>query len=314
MNYSKDRQIHFHNREHWEELRHSLGGIGGSDTGAILGISPWKTATECWHEKKNKIKREASPVMERGSYLEDVACQKFAESNGCVLEKADYMLRHDMHRWMIGNIDRFILTDAGIVHGLEVKVTTAGRQWLTDGIPPYYYSQMQFYMEVFEIDLFYLWAFDPVSWTGIEFPVERDQVFITEMVLHLEDFHMSLSGDHAPDEPQKIASKDKPKKIIWKETENEEFNEKLLLYKEACDTIQTFEDVKKRLSILLVNYCKQNSYNGLDTRSLKASFIQSVTKGGIDVDWLKQAHPEIDVEIYRKPNYSKEYITVRRKK
>ena len=53
--------------------------IGGSDSAAVLGVDPWRTALEAWAEKVGLIEREVGEAAEWGTRLEDVIVEKFLD-------------------------------------------------------------------------------------------------------------------------------------------------------------------------------------------------------------------------------------------
>ena len=68
-------------RSQWLEERRQ--GIGGSDAAAAVGLSPWKTRLELWLEKTGQTPdREETPEMRRGTLLEPVVKQLYADATG----------------------------------------------------------------------------------------------------------------------------------------------------------------------------------------------------------------------------------------
>jgi predicted phage-related endonuclease len=47
-------------------------GIGGSDVGAIMGLSKFRTAFDVWHDKiTDEINLEPNDILDLSSYLEE---------------------------------------------------------------------------------------------------------------------------------------------------------------------------------------------------------------------------------------------------
>ena len=68
--------------------------IGGSDIGAILGLSKFKTPLEVWMEKTGKeSKRLDSLPLRFGSFAEEFVAQEYARSSGYSLARIDSCLR-----------------------------------------------------------------------------------------------------------------------------------------------------------------------------------------------------------------------------
>jgi len=138
-----------------EQLEARKSGIGGSDAAAIMGLSPWKTATEVYLEKRGEIAEENiddKEVVIFGNLLEDVVAGEYARRNNVKVERRNDMFKHKKHPFMLANIDRKVV---GVKKGLECKTgdkyTT--KNWGeagTDEVPDYYLIQSAHYMEVLD--------------------------------------------------------------------------------------------------------------------------------------------------------------------
>ena len=72
-----------------------LTGLGGSDIGAILGLSPYKTPVNVWAEKT----RRAEPVRETlqmrfGTFAEEFVASEYSAITGRAVQRYTPMLRH----------------------------------------------------------------------------------------------------------------------------------------------------------------------------------------------------------------------------
>lgn len=154
--------------EEWLQMRTE--GIGGSDAAKVLGISPWGTKYDLWHDKVgisplNDDKN--SMILDAGHHLENFVAQLYgylqnANANGEESEKVKIfekkiMYRHPLYPFMQGDIDRFIEKD-GKVSILEIKTTSDNNksEWFSDSgkpiIPKHYECQVRHYMAVMNID------------------------------------------------------------------------------------------------------------------------------------------------------------------
>jgi putative phage-type endonuclease len=85
-------------------LRWRLGGLGGSDAAAILGVSPYKSARRLWQERTGAVAREEQTfAMRRGIRLEPVARRLYQEQSGHDLRPA--CCQHDHHAWLRASLD-----------------------------------------------------------------------------------------------------------------------------------------------------------------------------------------------------------------
>lgn len=139
--------------EQWLEERRK--GIGGSDIGAIMGLNPYKSALEVWHEKvKGYTKEEKENIAaELGIYLESWLAGKFKKwfaknNNGVNIEpqRMPYILVHPDYPYIRCNLD-FVFEDPTILEtsAIECKTTNefARDDWGEDKIPDSYYLQGQ---------------------------------------------------------------------------------------------------------------------------------------------------------------------------
>ena len=137
-----------------EQLQKRQKGLGGSDCAAALGLSPWKTALELFHEKRGTGDSDLVLVptepMRWGTILEPVIRQEYAERTGRTVRVPTEPLTHPTHTFMCANVD-------GLTHDdrlLEVKTARVGYGWGepgTDAIPQVYLLQVQHYLVVTEL-------------------------------------------------------------------------------------------------------------------------------------------------------------------
>jgi putative phage-type endonuclease len=77
----------FNTRAEWEEFRKN--GLGASDVAAILGISPWKSSLQLYHEKKGNVATGGGETFARrlGLMLEDPIAQLYSEKTNRKVER-----------------------------------------------------------------------------------------------------------------------------------------------------------------------------------------------------------------------------------
>jgi putative phage-type endonuclease len=135
--------------------------IGGSDIGAILGLSLFRTPLEVWMEKTGKpTKKSDSLPLRFGSFAEEFVASEYARTTGFKLMQAPSIHIHPDHSFMSAHIDRFVLEDQ--VHQLPTRILEcktanpfARGQWGeagTDQIPLSYLCQCVWYMAITGID------------------------------------------------------------------------------------------------------------------------------------------------------------------
>ena len=145
-------------REEWLRLR--LEGLGGSEAGAILGMSNYGTALTVVLEKTKRLPpqdMEDNEPVEVGNILEPLIRREIV---GPYIEKKlglavvvidpTHMYRGTLYPWMIINVDGFLMFPDELV-GLEIKTGSSYmlKYWGgKDGneVPDAYYCQVQHYM------------------------------------------------------------------------------------------------------------------------------------------------------------------------
>lgn len=187
--------------EHEEWLRQRLEGIGGSDAAIVLGISPFKSRIELWHEKvTKKIDPESAEelIFQIGHALEPIVAKKYIGLTGRKLEMRPRRIHPD-YPFMIGNIDREIVGDKRGPGILEIKTKGAWVDWHSEDIPPYYMAQVQHYLSVYG----YEWAGFAVLDLGTRkvthVDIERDDKLISKIIQEEAKFWELVEKKIPPD-------------------------------------------------------------------------------------------------------------------
>lgn len=187
--------------DEWLALRRT--GIGGSDAGAIMGVSPYKGAFSVWADKMGKLPPlEDNEAMRQGRDLEDYVARRFAEASGLRVRHEYSMLRSVEHPCMLADIDRRIIGERA---GLECKTSrdiTMAR-YRNGEYPMEYYCQCLHYLAVTGWDCWYL-AVLVYGTDLLIYKICRDEVLddIEALIRAEEAFwqnHMVLDQPPAPD-------------------------------------------------------------------------------------------------------------------
>lgn len=132
-------------------------GLGGSDSGAIMGLSPYETAMTVVASKIGLIKGfEGNRATKRGKRLEPAIRQFFAqwyfEEFGVEIKvfASPWFYRSVKYPWMTANIDGLILHPEYGLCNFEIKTGNERQEehWDNDSIPDTYYAQGQHYSVV----------------------------------------------------------------------------------------------------------------------------------------------------------------------
>jgi putative phage-type endonuclease len=129
-----------------DEWHNARNGITGSDIGAILGVSPFKSTYTLWAEKRGLVSNRIEPSipMRMGTLFEPAIRQLFAEQNPDyqVIETGTW--QNDIDPNWKANPDgliRYLDGDLGI---LEIKHTS--QYW--SELPQTYFEQVHWYLSI----------------------------------------------------------------------------------------------------------------------------------------------------------------------
>jgi putative phage-type endonuclease len=181
------------NSPEWHEARQ---GIGGSDIGALMGKSPWKSAFQLWAEKTGQISDELEPSMpmKLGTAFEPAIRQLFQDENEA------WLTVHETGTWqsvanpiLKANPDGIIEWANGDLGVLEIKFT---RQYWDD-LPEHYNLQVQHYLEVLGLKRGIVVAVTGGDYR--EFEVVRDDSLAEAMKTAVEAFYDLVEANKAPD-------------------------------------------------------------------------------------------------------------------
>lgn len=176
----------------WHDARK---GIGGSDIGAIMNRSPWKSAYSLWAEKTGLIDDRIEPTiqMEIGTALEAPIRDLWARRN------AEFLTVHETGTWEStaratwkANPDGIIRYNNGDLAILEIKHTAT--YW--DQLPEMYELQVLWYLHITGLTSGIV-----VALSGgylREFNVEYDAQRMAEVQSRVQAFEGLIEGGIAP--------------------------------------------------------------------------------------------------------------------
>lgn len=144
-------------------LAERMSGLGGSDLGAVLGLSRFRTPLDVWMEKTGRAApKESNLAMRFGTMAEAFVAAEYEAATGRRVEGYTKMLRHP-DAPLIGHVDRLVVAHGekmashkGVIRTdrlLECKtahpMALSGGDWGetgTDLVPPSYLIQCAAYM------------------------------------------------------------------------------------------------------------------------------------------------------------------------
>ncbi len=244
-------------REQWLAERRK--GIGGSDIGAILGLSPHRTPMDVFLDKRGETQPNGNEqAMYWGTVLEDVVAHEYQKRTDRKVQRVNKILAHPEHDFMLANIDRAIIVPeiAGNVRWKDGRLTTdrilecktangfAADQWGeigSDNVPDAYLLQCQWYMGITRADVADLAVLIGGSDYRI-YSITRDDGLIGDMIEAAAEFWKRVQEGVSPD-PQSVADAARkwPRHIAGKSLIVD------VTVAEACAELKTIGQQKKQL-------------------------------------------------------------------
>ena len=257
----------------WRKTR-----IGASDSAAILGISPYKTAYRLWEEKMGfKDPDPINEYMQKGIDLEPKAREHLCFMTSSKFEPI--VCVHPQYHWMIASFDGFC-EETQI--GAEIKCNGPKNHALAkEGkVPDYYYSQLQHQMAVKSLSFIWYLSYVEDHNDCELFEVQRDDKFIENLIQKEKEFFNYIENDIPY--PSKYRKVDDPDgiKIIAQ-------------LKDVISQLKWLEGCKEDLKNQLINMYEGENCEG---EGIKLSKI--VSKGRIIYDDIPELKG-IDLEPYR---------------
>lgn len=109
-------------REEWLQMRRT--GLGGSDIGAILGLSPYRTPVDVWAEKTGRAPGQDETLQMRfGTYAEEFVAREYSAKTGLAVQRFTPMLRHPTAP-IFGHVDRLVIPSGAKIAAHQGKIRT----------------------------------------------------------------------------------------------------------------------------------------------------------------------------------------------
>lgn len=304
--YADSRKL---SRGEWLEARRA--GIGGSDAGAIMGVSPYKGPFSVWADK---VSPEGEPpdseAMRQGRDLEEYVAQRFAEKTGKKVRREYGMLQSLEHPHMLANLDRRIVGERA---GLECKTSRDiyMRRYRDGDFPMEYYCQCLHYLAVTGWDAWYL----AVLVYGTDLLVfkicrEEAQGDIAALVAAEERFWLDYMEGGSIPPPDALRTTGEAMGRVWSEGGGRPLDAD----EEAEDVIGQLIDAKARRRALdeeirgLENAIKARMQEAEELRSTQALVTWRPQKTRrISERLIRELYPEVDLDNIRETTETRRF-------
>lgn len=293
---------------HEEWLKYRKMGITGTDSGAIVGMNPYKSALQVFVDKTTEnIEVFDNEAMKQGRDLEEYVAQRFCETTGKKVRRANAIFSNDEHPWMLADFDRLVVGERA---GLECKTVSAysADKWKNGAIPLHYQLQIQHYLAVSGYDAWYIAALI----FGKEFivhKIERDEELIQSLITIEKRFWEQnvLAGIMPDPDGSKTADEVLAKYFPQKEGISvllpDYMDTQLNRRRELVELIEKLETEKKTIEQGVKKYLGDSNATEAENKSFFVRW-KNVETDRVDVDKLKKEAPDI-YERFKKTTYSK---------
>lgn len=247
----------------WLDLRRKY--IGSSDAAPILGVSPWKTPLDIFHEKTSIISRESSicSSMQRGIDLEPEALQLFEKLTGYLC--LPQVVFHPTIKFMMASLDGMEIGGNAIV---EIKCPgKIDHECALDGqVPAKYIPQLQHQMETCGLKKMFYLSYNINSYKLLE--VHYDQNYVENLLKEEREFWDCVLTKTEP----KVKSK-------YVQMTN----------KEWTDAADEYRDISKQIKALETRQraCKDRLFaiaNGTPSQGGGVTVSKTIKKGIVDIE------------------------------
>jgi putative phage-type endonuclease len=286
-------------------------GIGGTDIGAILGLSPYKTPLELWSEL---VSGEESPSRDMihlrfGQHAESFIASEYERATDLFTVPHTPTLFHKQHGFMFGHVDRFVVetpdtpavVDGCITAGklLECKTSSAfsKNEWGepgTDQVPSLYLVQCAWYMAITECQ-----SADLAVLIGNSdfrtYTIERDLELEGLIVSHAQHFWHEHVIAQTPPAPVNVhdAALFFPKESAGLSVEaDENLLRAISAYQDSTSRSHALSAECERLKLEILAYMGQAERLTHAGKTI-ATWKCAKSSCRIDTKALAQAHPEI---------------------
>lgn len=304
--------------EQWLENRRK--GIGGSDSGAILGMNKWATPLSVYIAKKGLLDdglNRGNQSIKWGKMAESAIREGLAKDLGIQIETAPVMFTSKENPFMLADLDglAFIPEEKEIggkavkgLGGVEIKTATSrNTEFGNDEIPDSYYCQVQHYMAVTGLEWFILAALIDKA-DGRIYVVLRNNDFINNTLIPAEKSFWNgyILTDTMP-APTGNENEAKVLDGVYKDCAAEvELPEEVSLLCDEYNLASKEEKAaseRKRIAQEKIKIAIMNASPAADVEKQKII----ATAGGAKISWSKQIRKIVDSDRLKKSGLFDEY-------
>lgn len=281
--------------------------IGGSDAGAVIGVSQYRTPYDVWAEKVGEIEPadlSDKEAVQWGNILEDVIAQEYARRSGDKVRRVNKMMTHPEHPFLAAHVDRKI---EGKNEGLEVKTAGffLGKEYGEEGsdeLPAHYIAQTMHYMAVTGWDCMHIAALigGQRLWIG---RVERDEKLIQQIIQAEVEFWRRVVDRKPPppsnqDDCKNLFPSSNGESIIATDQALQAMDR----LREIRESMKELEKEEQTLKMRIMAELGEAEILSSSSGEKLATW-KSTTSNRLDTKKLKADHPKLAAEYSRQSTY-----------
>jgi putative phage-type endonuclease len=277
--------------------------IGGSDIGAILGLSRFRSPLEVWMEKTGKeTKKLDSLPLRFGSFAEEFVAREYARATGFELIHDESIYIHPQYSYMSAHIDRFILgNEDGLppTRILECKTANpfSSSDWGeigSDEVPWSYLCQCIWYMAITnlnKVDLAVLFGNSDFRIYEISRDLELESTILEKAGSFWNDYVLKDIAPPAQSEAdcQILFSKGDPAKSVEAKAQTLKLTQRLQLLNSEIDVCEEEISTIKQNIMNQMGEAESLLYQG----KVLATWKAPKPSFRLDSKRLELEHPEI---------------------
>lgn len=294
------KEIAYKSHEEWLDLRRQLG-IGGSESGSVVGFNPYKSAYTLWAEKTKKVPEfEGNLTTEVGSYLEPFVAELFERETGKKVRRKNRILVNTDYPWAFADVDRLVVGEKAL---LEIKTTNSlpnMRRFKNGEYPESWYCQVTHYLAVSGLEKAYLAVLIGCKEFKL-FEVERDEDEIASLMKAEEQFWNNVKTN-TPPTVDGTESTSKTIGTIYPDSNADIVNlmayeTDLTQYNALSEQIKALEERQKEVANKIKAFLGEAGKG--ESNRYKVSWAASVKKT-FDTKAFQADHKDIDLNKYYK--------------
>ena len=283
--------------------------LGGSDIGAILGLSRFRSPLEVWMEKTGKgLKKLDSLPLRFGSFAEEFVASEYSRSTGFDLIHDESIYVHPEYSFMSAHIDRFVLENDSPSPSRILECKTANPFSLgdwgevgSDEVPLSYLCQCIWYMAITNlnrVDLAVLFGNSDFRIYEISRDLELESTILQKANFFWNEYVLKDVPPPAQSEQdcQTLFSKGDPAKSVEAKIETLELTKRLHLLNHEIDVREEEISNMKQSIMNQMGAAETLTYQG----KVLATWKAPKPSYRLDSKTLEQEHPEI-ASLYKIP-------------